>query len=523
MEAGRRYWIQIQFWLISATILTLSACTVNPVTGQTEIELVSVEQQIRIGEQQYQPAQQMQGGQYKVDPELSVYVSSVGQRLAAQSPVQLPYEFVVLNNSVPNAWALPGGKIAVNRGLLVELRNEAELAAVLGHEIVHAAARHGAKTIERGLLLQSAVMATQISASGVPIGDTLVQGVQTGAALINQKYGRDAERESDFYGIRYMAQAGYDPHAAVTLQETFVRLSQTNSAQTQSWLDGLFASHPPSTERVANNRSQVEVLRGEGYSNGEYGADRYEAAVRKIKQDAPAYAEQQKAREAMFEGQYETALKHAEAALAIENEEAQFHALRGEIRARQGRYQDAIVNYDRAVALDAEYFSYYLGRGMAGARLDQLDAAQRDLNKSLALLPTTVAYLELGRIAETRGDTAAASRYYEAAGQSPDEIGQQARAGLVRVNLSSNPERYISTRTGATSAGEWVVQVSNQTSLELADIRVQVDYLDAQGNVQTFQRALTRLAPGSSQQIAFPRNIGVQNARSRVIAAGVAR
>ena len=86
----------------------------------------------------------MQGGAYVVDPELNRYVREVGARLARASDRALPYEFVVLNNSTPNAWALPGGKIAVNRGLLVELDNEAELAAVLGHEIVHAAARHGA-------------------------------------------------------------------------------------------------------------------------------------------------------------------------------------------------------------------------------------------------------------------------------------------------------------------------------------------------------------------------------------------
>jgi hypothetical protein len=81
---------------------------------------------------------------------LTPYVNEVGQKLAAVSKRKLPYEFVVLNSSVPNAWALPGGKIAVNRGLLTELKNEAELAAVLGHEIVHAAARHGAKAQERG-------------------------------------------------------------------------------------------------------------------------------------------------------------------------------------------------------------------------------------------------------------------------------------------------------------------------------------------------------------------------------------
>ena len=273
---------------------------------------------------------------------------------------------MVLNNSVPNAWALPGGKIAINRGLLVELRNEAELAAVLGHEIVHAAARHGAKSIERGLLLQSAVMATRVGADGVPLGDTLVQSVQTGASLINQKYGRDAERESDFYGTRYLAQAGYDPYAAVTLQETFVRLSRAaQSAQTESWLQGLFASHPAFSERVTNNRQLVEELRSEGYHGGEYGADRYQAAIRTIRQDAPAYAQLELARQAVYEGEYDEAIGHIGQALAAENAEAQFHAMRGEIRARQGRYQDAITNFDRAVDRDPEFFSYYLGRGMA--------------------------------------------------------------------------------------------------------------------------------------------------------------
>ena len=109
--------------IILTGILALTAgCVVNPVTGQRELGVISTEQQINMGKQQYVPAQQMQGGQYVVDPGVTAYVQQVGQRLAAVSDVALPYEFVVLNNSVPNAWALPGGKIAVNRGLLVEMR-----------------------------------------------------------------------------------------------------------------------------------------------------------------------------------------------------------------------------------------------------------------------------------------------------------------------------------------------------------------------------------------------------------------
>jgi tetratricopeptide (TPR) repeat protein len=321
-----------------------------------------------------------------------------------------------------------------------------------------------------------------------------------------------------------MAQAGYDPYAAVTLQETFVRLSQSGNAQAQSWLDGLFASHPPSTERVANNRQQVEVLRGEGYTNGEYGADRYQAAVRTVKNDTPAYQEQALARKAMMDAQYDLALQHVEKALALQDEEAQFHGLRGDIRARQGKYQDAIVNYDRAVARDPDYFGYYLGRGMAGARLNQLDAAQRDLNRSLQMLPTTVAYLELGKIAETRGDTAAAARYYEAAGQSGDETGNQARAALARVDLAKRPDHYISTRAGVRSDGRWAVLVSNDTGVAVVNVRVRVDYVDDKGAIRSFEQSVPRLEAGAGQQILFPAAAGtVQSARALVIAAAVAR
>ena len=137
----------------------IGGCGTNPVTGQKELQLVSEAQEIDIGAENYGPSRQMQGGDYVVDPAVATYVREVGERLAQASDRRLPYEFAVVNDSVPNAWALPGGKIAVNRGLLTELHSEAELAAVLGHEITHAAARHGARSMERGLLLQGALVA----------------------------------------------------------------------------------------------------------------------------------------------------------------------------------------------------------------------------------------------------------------------------------------------------------------------------------------------------------------------------
>ena len=127
-----------------------AGCATNPVTGKSELSIVSESWELKTGAQQYLPARQSQGGDYVADPGVQAYVQEVGNKVAAVSDRSLPYEFAVINDSTPNAWALPGGKIAINRGLLTELDSEAELAAVLGHEVVHAAAKHSAKSIQRG-------------------------------------------------------------------------------------------------------------------------------------------------------------------------------------------------------------------------------------------------------------------------------------------------------------------------------------------------------------------------------------
>ena len=152
-------------YLLLLTTLFITSCSVNPVTGQNEFLLMSKQQEITLGETNYSPSRQAQGGDYYLDSELQNYVAGVGKKLATFSAQpDLPFEFVVINNSIPNAWALPGGKIAINRGLLMYLEDEAQLAAVLSHEIVHAAARHSAAQMSRGTLLSLGVMAVGVSA-----------------------------------------------------------------------------------------------------------------------------------------------------------------------------------------------------------------------------------------------------------------------------------------------------------------------------------------------------------------------
>ena len=205
------------------------------------------------------------------------------------------------------------------------------------------------------------------------------------------------------------------------------------------WLDGLFASHPPSAERVANNRSIVGRLQADYPEATRFGADDYQRAIGQIKRDAPAYSAYDKARKAAAQKQWEQALKHVNEALSLQSKDASFHGLRGDIRYRQKRFDDALINYDRAVALDDAHFSNYLGRGMSRKQLREFAAAKADLNRSVQLLPTAVAYNALGELAEAEGNDDAAVKYYQAAAGAQGEAGRTALTNALRLDVPRNP------------------------------------------------------------------------------------
>jgi predicted Zn-dependent protease len=466
-----------------AAMATLTACGVNPVTKKKEIQFVSESQELQIGEKNYSPTRQGEGGDLTVLPELTTYVNTVGQKLAAVSDRKLPYEFVVLNNSVPNAWALPGGKIAVNRGLLTELQNEAELAAVLGHEIVHAAARHGAKAQERGTMMQVGMAAAQVGAGVAGIDANManlaLQGAGAGLQMIQMKYGRDQELESDHYGMKYMKLAGYDPWGAVTLQETFVRLSEAGGHKQQSWMEGLFASHPPSQERVDKNKAAAEKL-GRG---GEMGAESFAAATKQLRQMKPAYDKYDQAMAAAQKKDFATARTlAAEAAKAVPNE-GSFQVLLGQIALAEKKPQAAVGHFDKAMQLSPGYFAPYLGAGVVQAQLGNKEKAEQYLTRSAQLLPTAPAAYHLGNIARDRGDTEAARKYYQAAASSESAIGQAAAAEYMKMDLPQNPGNYVAAGSQFDSQGRLMVVVENRSKVPLTGIQVTPVLIDASGRI----------------------------------------
>lgn len=234
--------------------LAVSNCAVNPVTGNPNFVTMSESQEINVGRTEDQKVRD-QYGIYE-DAALQSYVNEIGQRLAkASHRAGLSYQFLVVDSPEINAFALPGGYIYITRGILGYLNSEAELAAVLGHEIGHVTARHSVQQM-------SAATAANVGASILQIlvpqirnsaGDLLVNTV--GGALLSG-YGREHELEADRLGAEYLARTGYDPQAMIKVvgalknQELFdAEVAQAEGREPRAY-HGLFASHPDNDTRL---------------------------------------------------------------------------------------------------------------------------------------------------------------------------------------------------------------------------------------------------------------------------------
>lgn len=488
--------------------LLLAACGVNPVTGKKELQLVSESQEIRIGQENYLSSRQMQGGDFVIEPELTDYVNEVGQRLGRVADRRLPYEFVVLNNSVPNAWALPGGKIAVNRGLLTQLGSEAELAAVLGHEIVHAAARHGARSMERGMLLQGAMVALAIGVQDNEYANLIVGGAMLGANLISTRYGRDAELESDRYGMTYLKRAGYDPAAAIDLQKTFVKLSE---GRRQNWLQGLFASHPPSAERVARNDQTAREI-GAG---GDFGRERYQARLATLRRLEPAYRKYDEGVAELRKGNAAAALALAGEAINLEPREGKFHELSGDAELARKNTSEALAHHQRAIERNPDYFKPHLQVGIARFQSGERSEARASLERSMQLLPTAPASYYLGRLAQDAGDLRSAVKYFQMAAGSNSEVGKESGRELARLDLPRNPGNYFRVEPRLDGQGRVWLLIENRAPVAVRGLTVAVALVNESGAVVQGPQRVTSgrgvLQPGQVGQLAT--NLGpLQNA-----------
>ncbi len=272
-----RIWKSIAAWLPIAALALTAACTTvtNPATGESELTTVTPAQERAIGAQEHPKVVAEFGGEYG-DAELKQYVNSIGQSLAQNA--ELPadtFTFTLLDSPVVNAFALPGGYVYVTRGLLTLLSDEAELAGVMGHEIGHVTARHGARRQTRGTIAN--ILATGV---GILTGNRQVAQLgQVAAQGFLASYSRDNEREADQLGVRYLGRTGYDTMGMAHSLEAIGRhsdlLAKVSGQEAQGF--NFFQTHPQTPERVANTVQLAKT--GPTVQNPVVGRDRYLSAI----------------------------------------------------------------------------------------------------------------------------------------------------------------------------------------------------------------------------------------------------
>jgi len=247
-------------WLVVYATGFISGCATNPVTGTPDLVFMSEAEEIQLGRTNDAKIKK----QYPVyeNAVLQAYVDRVGQQLAKHSHrPSLTYHFTVLDSPEVNAFALPGGYVYITRGILAYLNSEAELAAVLGHEIGHVTARHAVRQ-------HSAATTTGILGSiiGAATGTQNLFNDTFGHAFLSG-YGRDHELESDRLGAEYLARSGYNPQAMLEVigvlknQEEFEKKLAAAENRPPRIYHGVFASHPSADKRLQEVVAQADQFK----------------------------------------------------------------------------------------------------------------------------------------------------------------------------------------------------------------------------------------------------------------------
>ncbi len=388
-------------------------CAVNPVTGQRQLMLMSEEKEIELGERSYPLYTQMSEGEFP-DPDLRAYVNRVGRRLAKLSHrPDLPYEFNVVNASEINAYALPGGKISITRGLLSRMENEAQLAAVLGHEIGHVAARHQAAGYTRQVIagVLTAVGVAALETSGVRGGDLLAQGGVLAANLVLMKYSRDQERQSDELGMEYMTRAGYNPEGMVQVMEILLAAQKKQP----SAVEALFLSHPLTTERLATARAMAARQPRHLRTPERLRETPFREATARLRRLAPAYAKMDQGRKALADGRTEEALKLLEEATRAAPDQALIWAFRAAAEAKAEKTEAALRSAEKAAELAPDLFRARFTAGVVAFEAGKHERSLRHLEAADKLVPgqPQVAFFR-GRNYEATGRRKDAARQYAA-------------------------------------------------------------------------------------------------------------
>ena len=372
-------------WLTSISAAGLmSGCATNPVTGKQQLMLLSEDQEIQIDKKN--SPHQFSADYGKVqDKALNNYINNTGKKMAAHTHrANMPYSFRAVNATYVNAYAFPGGSIAVTRGILLSLDNEAELAALLGHELGHVNARHTAQQMSKGVLTQAVVGGISVLAGtqGSMYGQLASQLGTISAGALLASYSRDNEREADALGMQYMVRTGYGSQGFVGLMD----LLQSLGKHKPNAIELMFATHPMSEERYKTAVNTANTKYKSAQKQPLY-RERYMDNTAVLRDQKGAIEEMQKGDKEMAGRKYGDAEAHYSKALKLAPGDYAGLAMMSTCQLVQKKYPAGRRYAEKAKKVYPQEAKAYHLAGFAEIHTKDFEEAYKDFSEYEKVLP----------------------------------------------------------------------------------------------------------------------------------------
>ena len=399
-------------WLLGAGAAgaSLSGCATSPVTGKSILVGMS-EAQERQTDAQVAPHQFSHDLGAIQDESVNRYVADLGQRmgLLTHRP-QMPYSYRVLNANYVNAYTFPGGAMGVTRGILADLDDEAQLAALLGHELGHVNARHAAQRQGQNMVAQAAIAGLNVAAQNSDWGGLMSMGGQIGASALLAGYSREHECEADALGQEYLVKAGYPATGMVRLHQLLV--SEEKAAP--SLLQTMFATHPMSSERM--QAAQAAADSRYRISNSlDARRERFMDSTASLRRIRPTIDACKNGETAMAARQYAKAQTEFQTALAKTPRDYASNLRMAQCLQAQGQTAKAVSYADSAREIYPQEAQAYKLAGVLALQQRDAGRAYQNLDRFDRLLPGDAGITFLKGISlEGMGNRQAAAQHYVA-------------------------------------------------------------------------------------------------------------
>ena len=398
-------------WLLGAGAAAgLSGCATSPVTGETILVGMS-EAQEKQTDAQVAPHQFSQDLGAIQDEAVNRYVAGIGQRMGTLTHrPQMPYSYRVLNANYVNAYTFPGGAMGVTRGILADLDDEAQLAALLGHELGHVNARHAAQRQGQNLVAQAALAGLNVAAQSSDWGGLMSMGGQIGASALLAGYSREHEREADALGQEYLVKAGYPATGMVRLHQLLVAEEKT----APSLLQTMFSTHPMSSERMQAAQAAADA-RYRISNSLDARRERFMDSTASLRRIRPTIDACKNGETAMAARQYPKAQAEFQTALARTPRDYASNLRMAQCLQAQGQTAKAVDYADNAREIYPQEAQAYKLAGVLALQQRDAGRAYQNLDRFDRLVPGDAGITFLKGISlEGMGNRQAAAQHYAA-------------------------------------------------------------------------------------------------------------